>query len=83
MVLICNKTGSLLGVANGLGEHWRAGEHGIIFCEHEHFDFLSSTSSEHFEKTLVECLLNIMVIQTRKRHFEKYVFVRGIGFRKL
>ena len=41
----------------------------IIFCEHEHFDFLvfqSSTSSEHFEKTLVECLLNIMVIQTRK-----------------
>ena len=25
------------------------GEHGIIFCEHEHFDFLSSTSSEHFE----------------------------------
>ena len=33
-----------LGVANGLGEHG-------IFCEHEHFDFLSSTSSEHFEKT--------------------------------
>ena len=71
------------GVANGLGKHWRAGEHGIIFCEHEHFDFLSSTSSEHFEKTLVECLLNIMVIQTRKRHFEKYICVRGIGFRKL
>ena len=32
-------------VSNGLGEH------GIIFCEHEHFDFLSSTSSEHFDKT--------------------------------
>ena len=27
--------------------------------------------------------LNIMVIQARKRHFEKYIFVRGIGFRKL
>ena len=51
------------------------GELGIIFCEQEHFDFLSSTSSEHFEKRLVECLLNIMVIQTRKSHFEKYIFV--------
>ena len=30
------------------------GEHGIIFCEHEHFDFLSFTSSEHFEKTFGE-----------------------------
>ena len=55
----------------------------LIFCEHEHFDLLPSTSSEHFEKTLVECLLNILVIHTRKRHFEKYIFVRGIGFRKL
>ena len=32
---------------------------------------------------LVECLLKIMVIQTRKRHFEKYIFVHGIGFGKL
>ena len=30
------------------------GEHGIIFCEHEHFDFLSSTSSEHFENKFGE-----------------------------
>ena len=29
-------------------------EHGIIFCVHEHFDFLSSTSSELFEKTFGE-----------------------------
>ena len=30
------------------------GEHGIIFCEHKHFDFLSSTSREHFENTFGE-----------------------------
>ena len=67
-------------VLASIGKHWQAGEHDIIFCEHEHFDFLSSSSSEHFAKTLVECLLNITVIQTRKRHFEKHVFVREIGF---
>ena len=55
-------------------------EHGIIFCKHEHFDFLSSRSSEHFEKVFVDCLPSIMVIQNRKR---QYIFVRGIGFRKI
>ena len=37
---------------------WRADKHGIVFCEHGQFDLLSSTSSEHFEKTFGEHRVN-------------------------
>ena len=66
----------MLGVANGLGEHWRA-------LASTAFDYFHLRAASILKETLVECLLNIMVIQTRKRHFEKYIFVHGIGFRKL
>ena len=54
----------------------------LFFASTSTLTFCQSTSSEHFEKTLVECLFNVMVIPTRKRHFEKYIFVRGNGFKK-